>query len=241
MLSVLKKELWGYFGNYATYAILFAFALVCALFLWFFDNDYNVFNSEIARLDSFFFVAPWILLFLVPAITMKQFSEEKQIGTLDWLMTQPISLKKIILGKFFSVAIVLLLMIALTLFSVITLAHFSLNGIDTGVVFTAYLGLYLLALLFAAVGLMASTFFSQQVTAYIVAVFCNFVLFFGFQGIASYNLLGSLDYTLQRWGASFHYDGFLKGLIDTRDLIYFLGLIPVFLLISYVSLLKNKK
>lgn len=93
MLSVLKKELWGYFGNYATYAILFAFALVCALFLWFFDNDYNVFNSEIARLDSFFFVAPWILLFLVPAITMKQFSEEKQIGTLDWLMTQPISLK----------------------------------------------------------------------------------------------------------------------------------------------------
>ncbi|MGV4530173.1 ABC transporter permease subunit [Ornithobacterium rhinotracheale] len=241
MLSVLKKELWGYFGNYATYAILFAFALVCALFLWFFDNDYNVFNSEIARLDSFFFVAPWILLFLVPAITMKQFSEEKQIGTLDWLMTQPISLKKIILGKFFSVAIVLLLMIALTLFSVITLAHFSLNGIDTGVVFTAYLGLYLLALLFAAVGLMASTFFSQQVTAYIVAIFCNFVLFFGFQGIASYNLLGSLDYTLQQWGASFHYDGFLKGLIDTRDLIYFLGLIPVFLLISYVSLLKNKK
>uniref|UniRef100_UPI0039A44C52 ABC transporter permease subunit n=1 Tax=Ornithobacterium rhinotracheale TaxID=28251 RepID=UPI0039A44C52 len=241
MLSILKKELWSYFGNYATYAILFAFALVCALFLWFFDNDYNVFNSEVARLDSFFFVAPWILLFLVPAITMRQFSEERQNGTLDWLMTQPISLEKIILGKFLSVMILLLIMLVLTLFSVVAVSHFSLSGTDTGVVFTAYLGLYLLATLFAAVGLMSSTFFTQQVAAYIVAVFCNFVLFFGFQGIASYNLLGSLDYTLQQWGASFHYDGFLKGLIDTRDLAYFLGLIPVFLLISYASLLKNKK
>lgn len=240
MLSILKKELWGYLGNYSIYAILFAFVLVCALFLWFFENDYNVFNSDIARLDSFFFVAPWILLFLVPAITMKQFAEEKQIGTLDWLKTQPISLKKIILGKFFSVAAVLLLMIVLTIFSVITLAHFSLNGIDTGVVFTAYLGLYLLALLFASVGLMASTFFSQQVTVYIVSIFCNFILYFGFQGIASYNLLGSLDYTIQQFGANFHFNGFLKGLIDTRDLMYFFNLTLIFLLISYVSLSKNK-
>lgn len=241
MLNILKKELWTYFGNYAIYAIMIIFIIVCSLFLWFFDNDYNVFNSGVAELNSFFFIAPWIILFLVPAITMRQFSEEKQNGTLDWLLTQPIYLRNIILGKFISVVIVIFSMLILTLFFIETLAYFSLNSIDYGTIIMGYIGLFLLSSLYASIGIMSSSLFANQVTAYISAVFFNFILFFGFQGLASYNLLGGFDYTLQQWGANFHYDGFLKGLLDTRDLIYFIGLISAFLVLSYISLKTNEK
>lgn len=242
MLTILKKELWVYFGNYTVYAVMAGFTVVSALFLWFFDNEYNVFNLSKASLDSFFFLAPWILLFIIPALTMRQFAEEKQLGTLDWLFTQPIKLIHLVVGKFASIKIIIALMLTLTFVFVYSIYHFSLNHIyDLGSIISGYIGLYLLALLFASIGLMTSALFSNQVMAYLFAVFLNFILFYGLQGLASYNLLGGLDYSLQQIGANFHYNAFLKGIIDTRDLFYFIGSTLIFLLFTYVSLLNFQK
>lgn len=241
MLNILKKELWAYFGSYTLYIIALFFILVNSLFLWFFDTDFNILQGEEASLNSFFSVAPWILLFTLPAITMRQFAEEKQMGTLDWLLTQPVSLFDIIIGKFLSVVVVVIFLLSNTIIFAETIAYFSLSGVDSGILLSSYLGLIFLSVLFTAAGIMASTLFSHQVLAYIMAVIINFILFFGLQGIASYNLLGSLDYTLQQWGALYHYNGFLKGLIDTRDIFYFIGTTIICLLLSYISLLNLKK
>ena len=103
MLTILKKEFRSFFGTPNAYLVASFFVVICALFLWFFDNEYNVFNLGNASLSTFFFIAPWAFLFLIPALTMRQFSEEKQLGTLDWLFTQPIRLGNVILGKYLSV------------------------------------------------------------------------------------------------------------------------------------------
>ena len=237
MFTLLKKEIRSFFGTPGSYIVASIFVLICALFLWFFDNEYNVFNLGNASLSTFFFIAPWAFLFLIPALTMRQFAEEKQMGTLEWLLTQPIRIENVILGKYVSVITLIAFMLISTLIFVLTVVHFSLNGqIDNGTVISGYLGLFLLGALFAAIGIAVSTFTQNQVVAYVGTVFICFLMFYGFQGLASYNLLGSLDYYMQQIGAEFHYNSFLKGIIDSRDLIYFISISGLFLCLSYFSL-----
>lgn len=239
MLTILKKELTIYFGTYTAYLVAAIFVLITALFLWFFDNEYNVFNLGEASLTTFFFIAPWAFLLLVPALTMRQLAEEKQLGTLDWLFTQPISIQNVVLGKFISVVFLIIFMLIPTLFYPYTLSYFSLDhSMDLGTIFTGYLGLFLLGSLFAAIGICVSAFTSNQVIAYVLTVFCCFVLYYGFQGLASYNLLGSIDYYMQQLGVQYHYNSFLKGILDTRDLLYFLVISGLALIMAQISIQK---
>lgn len=239
MFTILKKEIRSFFGTPGAYITAGIFVLICALFLWFFDNEYNVFNLGNASLSSFFFIAPWALLLLIPALTMRLFAEEKQLGTLDWLFTQPVRMGNVILGKYLAVLLLLLYMLLTTLMFVFTVKHFSMNGqIDSGTVFSGYVGLFLLGALFAAIGICVSAFTQNQVVAYVATVFICFLMFYGFQGLASYNLLGGLDYYMQQIGAEFHYNSFLKGIIDSRDLIYFICVSGLYLCLSYFSLTK---
>ncbi|MXV37765.1 ABC transporter permease subunit [Flavobacteriaceae bacterium Ap0902] len=239
MLTIFKKEFKNYFGSYAAYLVAAIFVLITTLFLWFFDNEFNVFNLGEASLSTFFFIAPWAFLFLIPALTMRQFAEERQLGTLEWLFTQPIRISNIVLGKYLSVLILILFMLVPTVIYIFTLAHFSLDGqVDYGTIFSGYLGLYLLGALFAAIGICVSSFTSNQVVAYVAAVFSCFVLYYGFQGIASYNLLGGIDYYMQQFGAQFHYNSFLKGIVDTRDLFYFITIAALALVITQISIQK---
>lgn len=242
MIKIFKKELAGYFSSYMAYVSAAAFSLICTLFLWFFDNDFNIFNSGNASLSSFFFIAPWILLFMIPALTMRTLAEEESTGTLQWLFTQPIRISGIVFGKFLPVLVVILFALLTTFGFIKTLENFVSEGqqLDYGVFFSGYLGLFLLGCSFAAIGLFASSFAKNQVAAYILSVFLCFVLFYAFESLASYNLLGSSDYFLQKLGMQVHYQQLLKGIVDTRDLVYFVVIIALFLGLTHYNLESKK-
>lgn len=241
MRTILKKEFRTFFGTAPMYVVTSAFAVISALFLWFFDNNYNVFNLGNASLGTFFFIAPWLFMFLIPALSMRLFAEEEQTGTLEWLFTQPLKLLNIVLGKFFALLQVLVFMLLSTLVFTYTLSHFSLDGgYDFGSVISGYIGLFLLGALFSAIGVFVSSLSKSQVLAYVATVFMGFILYYGFDGLASYNLLGKFDYYLQQMGAKFHYDGFVKGLIDTRDITYFICFSALGLILTHYVLLKKR-
>lgn len=242
MIKILKKELANYFTGYMAYVCASAFALICTLFLWFFDNEFNIFNIGTATLSSFFFVAPWILLFLIPALTMRSIAEEESTGTLQWLFTQPIKICGIVWGKYVPVLIVLLFCLLPTLLFVYTLEQFiaETQTLDYGTFFSGYLGLFLLGSSYAAIGIFTSSITKNQVVAYVSAVFLCFLFFYAFESMASYNLLAGADYYIQKLGMYVHFNQFLKGIIDTRDLIYFGIMIALFLSLTNYNLEKKK-
>lgn len=242
MWTIFKKEFSNFYLGFNAYLATTTFVIVSVLFLWFFDNEFNVFNTGNASLSSFFFVGPWIFLFMIPALTMKLIAEEQANGTLLWLFTLPIKNNQIIWGKYLAVVSVVVFCLLSTFLFTITLQEFLMpeQELDYGTIFSGYLGLFFLGSLFAAIGLFTSSITKNQVMAYVLAVFFCFIIFYGFESLASYNLLGSMDFYVQKIGSFTHYNQFLKGIIDTRDLLYFLILIGILNQISIVNL-ENKK
>lgn len=242
MWTIFKKEFNQFFLGFTAYLSALAFVIISTLFLWFFDNQFNVFNTGNASLNSFFFIAPWIFMFMIPALTMKMIAEEQNNGTLLWLFTLPIKINQIILGKFLAVVSVILFCLIGTFLFISTLENFILSdqSLDYGTIYNGYFGLFLLGCLFASIGLFTSSITKNQVMAYVLAVFICFISYYGFEGLASYNLLGSADYYVQKVGSYSHYQQFLKGILDTRDLGYFILLIAVFIQISIINLQLKK-
>ena len=242
MWTIFKKEFSNFYLGFTAYLAAAAFVIVSVLFLWFFDNEFNVFNTGNASLSSFFFVGPWIFLFMIPALTMKLIAEEQANGTLLWLFTQPIENSQIIWGKYLAVVSVVVFCLIATFLFTVTLQEFLIpeQELDYGTIFSGYLGLLFLGCLFAAIGLFTSSITKNQVMAYVLAVFFCFIIYYGFEGLASYNLLGSMDFYVQKIGSFTHYNQFLKGIIDTRDLLYFMILIAILNLITIINL-ENKK
>ena len=242
MWTIFKKEFSNFYLGFTAYLAAATFVIVSVLFLWFFDNEFNVFNTGNASLSSFFFVGPWIFLFMIPALTMKLIAEEQANGTLLWLFTLPIKNNQIICGKYLAVVSVVIFCLLSTFLFTITLQEFLMpeQELDYGTIFSGYLGLFFLGSLFAAIGLFTSSITKNQVMAYVLAVFFCFIIFYGFESLASYNLLGSMDFYVQKIGSFTHYNQFLKGIIDTRDLLYFVVLIGILNQISIVNL-ENKK
>lgn len=242
MFSIFKKELWAYFGTLGAYIVSAAFLLICSLFLWFFDNDFNIFNVGLATLNNFFILAPWVLMFLLPALTMKSIAEEEQNGTLIWLFSQPLSVSSIVLGKYWAILILVLFSLLPTFTYVYTINYLSLpkGNIDSGIIVSGYIGLLFLSMTFASIGIFCSSLVKNQVLAFVTGVFFCFICFYGFENLASYNLLGNLDYTLQKLGFFQHYTSFTKGIVDTRDIGYFIFVIVVFLLLS-IRIINSKK
>lgn len=242
MWTIFKKEFSNFYLGFTAYLSALTFVVVSVLFLWFFDNEYNVFNTGNASLSSFFFIAPWIFLFLIPALTMKLIAEEQANGTLLWLFTLPIKNNQIVLGKYFAVLSVIIFCLLSTFLFTITLQEFLIpeQELDYGTILSGYIGLFFLGSLFAAIGLFTSSITKNQVLAYVLAVFCCFIFYYGFEGLASYSLLGSLDFYVQKIGSYIHYNQFLKGIIDTRDLLYFIVLIAILNQLTIINL-ENKK
>ncbi|GEM53639.1 ABC transporter permease subunit [Empedobacter brevis] len=242
MWTIFKKEFSNFYLGFTAYLAAATFVIVSVLFLWFFDNEFNVFNTGNASLSSFFFIGPWIFLFMIPALTMKSIAEERANGTLLWLFTLPIKNNQIIWGKYLAVVSIVIFCLLSTFLFTITLQELLIpeQELDYGTIFSGYLGLFFLGSLFAAIGLFTSSITKNQVMAYVLAVFFCFIIFYGFESLASYNLLGSLDFYVQKIGSFTHYNQFLKGIIDSRDLLYFVILIVIFNQISTVNL-ENKK
>ncbi|RNA62761.1 gliding motility protein Gldf [Chryseobacterium nematophagum] len=242
MFAILKKELWSYFGNWSAWLIIAAFSLITTLFLFFFENDSNIFEIGLASLQSYFVLVPWLLMFIVPALSMKTFAEEQQTGTLHWLFSQPLHVHSLVLGKFFSVWVVgiLCLIPSLIYFYTVYVLGVPEGNIDLGMTFGSYIGLIILIAAFSGIGILASSISQNQIMAYLVGVFMCFIMYFGVEQLASYKLLGGADFILQSLGFYQHFLGFTRGLIDAKDLAYFVFIIGTTLLLSNHFINKKK-
>lgn len=242
MTAILKKELWSFFGTWNAWIIIAAFSVISALFLFFFENDSNIFDIGTASLQSYFVLAPWLLLFIIPAVSMKTLAEEEQNGTLNWLFSQPIKISEIILGKFFAVWIVgvLCIMPSFVYLYTVYVLGIPTGNIDLGATFGSYFGLILLIASFSAIGILASSLSKNQIMAYLLAVFFCFLFYFGIEQLASYKLLGGADYVLSSLGFYQHFIAFTKGLIDTQDIFYFILVIGICLFLANIFVQKKK-
>lgn len=232
MKSILKKEFNSFFSSPIAYLVIGVFLLLNGLFLWVFDDDFNILNAGFADLNSFFYLSPWILLFLIPAITMKMFSDEFQTGTIELLQTQPISNWKIVLGKFWASLLLILIAILPTIVYVYSISELGnpIGNIDLGSTLGSYLGLVLLSASFASIGLYTSTLSKNQIVAFILGVLIIFLLYYGFDAMA--NLFGSEGYSVKLLGINEHFQSIGRGVVDTRDIIYFLSIITLFLFLT---------
>lgn len=240
MLAILKKEINTFFTSPIGYLVIAIFLVLNGLFLWIFEGEFNVLDNGYADLSSFFLLAPWILIFLVPAVTMRSFSDEKKQGTLELLLTKPISHFQIVLGKYFGALVLILIALIPTLLYVYTINTLGnpQGNLDVGSTLGSYFGLLFLVAAYTAIGVFTSTLSDNQIVAFISAVFISFFFYFGFDGIANYKLFnGAVN--LENLGMASHYKSMSRGIIDTRDLIYFLS-IAVFFLVATKLNIKNK-
>ena len=242
MIALFKKEFWSYFGNYSAWLILAAFCLISGLFLFFFENSFNILDIGNASLQSYFVLVPWLLIFIIPALSMKSLAEEQQSGTLYWLFSQPIKVSEIVIGKFLAVWVIgiLCLIPSLIYYYTINTLGVPQGNIDNGMTFGSYIGLILLIGAFSSIGILASSISSNQIMAYLVGVLICFILYFGIEQLASYKLLGDADFILQNIGFYHHFMSFTRGLIDTRDLFYFILVIILALTFSCLFVEKKK-
>jgi ABC-2 type transport system permease protein len=239
MWSVCKKELRQFFSSLTGYIAIIVFLLVNGLVLFVFEN--NILDFGYATLDRFFQLSPWILLLLIPAITMRSFSDEFRSGTFEILRTRPQSRWQIIFGKYFGSLIVVLIALLPTIIYFFSVQRLSSNeGIDIGATIGSYIGLILLAAVFTAIGVCTSSFSNNAVIAFIVSLIASALLYYGFNAISQMPGLSSgADYYMEMAGIDFHYRSISRGVVDTRDLVYFLSIVGLFLSITNRNLLKR--
>ena len=225
------------------YIAIIVFLVITGLFLWIFPGDYNVLYYGFATLEGFFDFTPIIFLFLIPAITMRTFSEELNSGTIEILATKPISDLGIILGKYFAALLLVVFSLLFTLIYVFTISTLALpaGDIDTGAVIGSYIGLLFIGGCFVSLGIFASTLTGNQIVAFVIGIFLCFFTFFGFDYISRLSeFTGTTDYLIRNLGISEHYRSISRGVLDTRDLIYFLSFITIFLTASKTVLESRK-
>ena len=232
MLAIFKKEFNSFFTSTIAYLTIGMFLLINGLFLWVFDDDFNILNAGFADLTSFFYLAPWILIFLIPAITMKTFADEFRSGTIEILKTRPITNVTLVLGKFFAILTLLIIVLIPTFvyaYSIHELGN-PVGNLDYGSISGSYIGLLLLASSFASIGIFTSTLSKNQVVAFLLGICMVFLFYYGFDAVSS--LFGDYSYTIKLFGMNEHYKSISRGVIDSRDLLYFMSIIIFFLFVS---------
>lgn len=242
MTSIFFKEVNSFFSSLIGYIVIGVFLLVMGLFLWVFP-DTNLFDSKYAGLDELFNTAPMIFVFLIPAITMRLLAEEAQTGTMELLATRPLRDFEIILAKYWAAVFLVIFAILPTLIYYVSIYQLGspVGNIDTGAFWGSFLGLILLGACFVAIGLFASSLTNNQIVAFIIGVFLCFFFFQGFQLLSNFpGFIGSLDYIIELLGISYHYDSISRGIIDTKDVVYFLTLIGLFLALTNMVLERRK-
>ncbi|MEY4433174.1 MAG: hypothetical protein RLZZ44_1307 [Bacteroidota bacterium] len=238
MKSIITREIQSFFGSPIGYLVIAVFLILNGLFLWFFEGDYNILNSGFADLTPFFTLAPWILIFLIPAVTMRSFSDEIKQGTLELLLTKPLSIWEIVNGKFIGALLLISMAILPTLIYVKVIYSFGLaeGNIDMGSTLGSYFGLLFLISAYSAIGIFTSTLSDNQIVAFIVSVFLCFLFYFGFDGLAS--LSPNFSNTIAYLGMQNHFKSMSRGVLDTRDILYFSSIVVFFLSLT-VNQLKS--
>jgi ABC-2 type transport system permease protein len=242
MLAVFRKEISGFFSNLTGYIVIIVFLLVNSLFMWILPGELNILDSGYAGLDTLFFISPWVFLFLVPAITMRMIAEEKRLGTIELIYSRPITEREVIYGKYFaSVSLVLLSLLPGLIYylSVYYLGE-THGNLDIGGTWGAFIGLFFLAAIYASAGIFASSLTENQVIAFIIAVLLCFILFAGFDSFAYLPGLKKLDELVIGLGINEHYKSMSRGVIDIKDVAYFLSVVIIFNEATRLKMLSRK-
>ncbi|WP_222983960.1 gliding motility-associated ABC transporter permease subunit GldF [Flagellimonas meishanensis] len=238
MFAIFKREVRSFFTSPIGYLIVGSFLLLNGLFLWVFKGAFNIFDYGFADLGNFFLLAPWIFIFLVPAITMKSFSDERRMGTLELLLIKPISVWQLVLGKFFGALLLCIIAIIPTIIYVLSISSLGINegNYDVGVVLGSYFGLLFLISAYTAIGVFSSTLSDNQIVAFLVGILCCFLLYYGFDAVSTLFANGNSQQMIQAMGARSHFDSIARGVIDTRDLVYFASITLFFLFLTHQRL-----
>ena len=239
MWSICKKELRQFFSSLTGYIALVIFLLLNSLFLFVFPES-NLFDYGYATLDKFFEIAPWILLLLIPAITMRSFADEFRGGTYEILQTRPLTRWQMIGGKYMASMIIVILAILPTLVYVYTIRELSTGGIDSGGIAGSYIGLFLLAAVFAAIGTWCSSLTPNAVVAFLLSAFSCFLVYSAFTAISNLSVFErGLGYYVELLGIDAHYKSISRGVIDSRDILYFASVVLFFLFLTARNLVKR--
>ncbi|MBK5283985.1 MAG: gliding motility-associated ABC transporter permease subunit GldF [Bacteroidia bacterium] len=243
MFALLKKEINSFLNSIIGYVAMIVFLLTIGLFMWIFPGaEFNVTEAGYANLDTLFIIAPWVFMFLIPAITMRSFAEEKKTGTIELLLTRPLSDFEILFAKYFAGVVIVFLSLLPTLvyyFSVYMLAS-PKGNIDSGGIMGSYIGLLFIGSAFVSIGIFSSSVSDNQIVAFILGMFLCFILHIGFESVSSFALFGSFDRIISQLGSNLHYSSLSRGVIDTRDLVYFISLTLFFLMLTRFVLEKRK-
>ncbi len=242
MSALYLKEIRSFLSSLMGYVIILVFLVAIGLFLWVFPTDFNLLDFGYANLDGLFVIAPYIFLFLVPALTMRSFAEEKKSGTIELLYTRPLTDMEIILAKYLASFTLILIALVPTLVYYFTVYMLGLpaGNLDSGSIWGSYLGLLFLGGAFASIGIFTSSITDNQVTSFVIAVILSAFIYMGFELIYSLDLFGPIDLFIRSLGISSHYSSISRGVIDTRDIVYFVSLIALFLFFTKFSLSRRK-
>lgn len=243
MKAIFIKEIWMLVCSWSTWLAIGMVGLAGTLILFYFENEMNLLDIGVASLNPYFQTIPGLLLLSIPALSMRSIAEEEQNGTLRWLFTQPISTSGIILGKYFALLLVgcLCLLPSISYYYCIhSLSTGDTSGVDIGMIFGGYAGGFLLVSGFAATGMLCSALGRTQIIAYLLAVTSCSILYYGLYHLASYRLLGGMDFFLKKIGYQEHYSGFSRGVASFSDLGYFLSMVVIQLMLC-IYLVERKK
>ncbi len=229
MKAIFNKELQSFFNNLVGYLLVVSFLIINALLLWVFKGYSNILYTGFANLNSFFTNSSWVFAFLIPAITMKSFADEQNIGTIEILKTLPIKHLNIVLGKFLAYIVIVFIMLLPTVLFVISVYQLGnpIGNIDLGSTFSSYFGLLLLAATYIAIGIFSSIITKNNITAFIISVLINMVLYFSFSALE--NISATSNSGFNTLGIPQHFNSISRGVIDVKDVIYFISLSFLFL------------
>jgi ABC-2 type transport system permease protein len=242
MKSLFVKELRSFLSSLIGYVVMAVFLLMTGLFLWVFPGETNILDMGFASLDGLFFITPWVFIFLIPAITMRSFAEEKRTGTIELLLTKPLSEWNIVMAKYLAGLALVAVALIPTLVYYITVYRLGspVGNIDSGATWGSFLGLFFLASAYVSIGLFCSSITDNQIVAFLLAALLIFIVYSGFQSLASFDILGSLDTVFSSIGMQSHFNSLGRGVVDSRDVIYFVILTALFLMLTRLVLLSRK-
>ncbi len=241
MIRLLRKEIQVFFSSLIAYLVIFVFLVLNTLFLWIFPGEYNLLDNGFSSMENFFILAPWVFLFLIPAVTMRSFSEELKNGTFELLATKPLTDTHIVLAKFFSTIFIVILATIPSLIYFYTIYQLGLEvgNIDVGGTIGSYIGLLFLTAAYSAIGILCSSLTSNQIVSFITSVFLCFLFYIGFDSISGL-FDAKTGFFIEQFGINAHYVSLSRGLIDVKDVIYFITLNTIILSACILKLQSRK-
>ncbi len=242
MWALMLKEISSFLNSVTGYLVIVIYLAVNGIVLWLFPGLFNILEGSYASIENLFIISPWVFLFLVPAITMRMMADEKRTGTMELLLTRPITDLQIILAKFLAALTLVILAILPTLIYYVSVYQLGnpIGNIDSGGSFGSYIGLLFLAAGYVSIGLFASSITSNQIVAFLVGLLLCLLTYMGFDQLANLNFIGNADLFVLELGMNEHYNSMSRGVIDSRDLIYFISLIAIFSLATRLVLQSRK-